>query len=241
MVPRPPDPPQLDSNQRPSASNLTERKDRFPAVSGSLEVIPASVRGPCPLTILSLVTPELPPPGIFCDSAKTTASMRQNREVSICSDAVADVRRAGEFRKSKLQRGRRLMCTASPGFSDGQARTTGRPNITTFQPQPHREPAANRAPCLPSVWSSEGNHLPRDVQDLSQSRFVLPRTRFACSKRNWEYDGKVGTTSRPRAPRGVDTGDKQPTVKGVVLFKLIWLAPSETNAPCYPGGLIVCE
>ena len=50
----------------------------------SLEVIPASVRGPCPLTILSLVTPELPPPGIFCDSAKTTASMRQNREVGIC-------------------------------------------------------------------------------------------------------------------------------------------------------------
>jgi hypothetical protein len=60
------------------------KRRRGVLASGSLEVMPASVRGPCPLTILSLVTPELPPPGTSCDSAKTTASMRQNREVGIC-------------------------------------------------------------------------------------------------------------------------------------------------------------
>jgi hypothetical protein len=40
---------------------LIVRKILYVIASGSLEVIPASVRGPCPLTILSLVTSELPP------------------------------------------------------------------------------------------------------------------------------------------------------------------------------------
>jgi hypothetical protein len=66
---------------RRGLSGVALRLERAASIGNDVTFV---VRAPCLLTILSLVTPELPPPGIFCDSAETTASMRQNREVGIC-------------------------------------------------------------------------------------------------------------------------------------------------------------